>query len=377
MTGVTRRGPRAGRFAGVLALLLLAAAAHGEAQSPHYLRLQSALDLYLHIAATGGWPAVPDGPTLAPGAEDARVAVLAQRLRATGDLPDDAQENTFYGEYLEAAVLRFQARHGLEQDALVGPATLRALRVPVEQRIAQLRVNLERMQKTFDPALTDYVLVNVPAFETYLYRDGARIWSGRIIVGETEAETPVLETQLTSVVLNPTWAVPRSIASEELLPKIQRNPGFLVNGGYDVLDADGRPVDAARVDWNSLHKNNFPYSLVQRPGPANELGRVKFIIPNPFGVCMHDTPGKYLFSLSSRAFTHGCIRMDEPLDFAAQVLAAENWTPAQIDAELETTLTRNIPLSAPLPVIVAYLTAVADAGGTVHFYRDIYGKDAL
>ena len=361
----------------MLVLVLCGAAAHGGAHSPEYLRLQSALGLYLQIADAGGWPTVPAGPTLAPGDRDPRIPVLARRLQASGDLDADGQQRAVYGDDLRAAVLRFQMRHGLQQDALVGPATLRAMNVPIDRRIAQLRLNLERAARVFEDAPPDFVLVNVPSFEARLYRDGGVAWTGRIIVGETEAETPLFEADLIAVVLNPTWVVPRSIASEELLPKIQQDPGFLSRGGYEVFDPAGAPVDASQIDWAALHRNNFPLTLVQRPGPGNELGRVKFTTPNPFGVCMHDTPARNLFALDSRAFSHGCIRLDRPLDFATEVLAAENWSRERIDARLATLRTETVRLTIPLPLVVAYLTAFVDDDGTVYFYRDIYGKDDI
>jgi murein L,D-transpeptidase YcbB/YkuD len=376
-TNVTPVGRRKRLLVPFFFLLLSAATAHGGTHSPQYLRLQAALDLYLQTAVDGGWPTVPDGETLAPGDRDPRIAALTRRLQATGDLERDGREFETYDDRLAAAVLRFQKRHGLGQDALVGPATLRAMNVPVEQRIAQLRLNLDRTARVFDSSPPNFVLVNVPAFTTYLYRDRRLAWTGRIIVGETEAETPLFESEIMSVVLNPSWAVPRSIASEELLPKIQQDPAFLSRGGFDVLDPAGAPIDASQIDWASLHRDNFPYTLVQRPGPVNELGRVKFMIPNPYDVCMHDTPGKYLFALDSRAFSHGCIRLDRPLDFAAEVLAAENWSREQIDARLATQRTETIPLQSPLPLIVTYLTASVDGNGTVYFYRDIYGMDEI
>lgn len=360
----------------LLALAFLATVAAADADSPSYQRLQGALELYLQIADRGGWPSVPDGPTLAPGDLDPRVAVLARRLRASGDLAMPSLEPALFGNDLRAAVLRFQARHGLVQDALVGPATLQALNVPVERRIAQIRLNLERARQLFTAARRDFVLVNVPAFETYIFRNGAPVWSGRVIVGETASQTPLFESHLASVVLNPTWTVPRSIASEELLLSIQRDPGFLERGGFDVFGADGAPVDPAQVEWASLHADHFPFTLVQRPGPLNELGRVKFIVPNPYGVCLHDTPSRHLFGSSSRALSHGCIRLHRPLDFALQVLAAEGWSRQQIEAGLASQVTQTIALKSPLPVVVGYLTAAVDADGTVYFYRDIYGLDA-
>ncbi len=346
-----------------------------EQGNPEHQRLSMALQQYQRIANSGGWPSVPAGPTIRPGSRDPRIAILARRLATTADLESASPEFTEYDAELQAAVVRFQSRHGLEQDALVGRATLRALNVSAHERSAQIRRNLERTLQVFDPARPSFVLVNVPAFEVYLVRDGETAWSGRVVVGETEAETPLFESAIKSVVLNPTWTVPRSIASEELLPKIQKDPGFLARGDYELRNSDGSPTDPAKVDWASLSRNVFPYTLVQRAGPLNELGRVKFLFPNEYGVCMHDTPKKHLFAIDSRAFSHGCIRLERPIDFAVALVETEGWTREQVDAQLETGQTHAIQLAEPVPIIVTYLTAVVDETGTVFFYRDVYGMD--
>ena len=358
-----------------LLFLLALVPAFGDAPNEPYVRLQAALEQYLQIAENGGWPTLPGGPTIEPGSDESRVTALARRLAVTGDL--DAGERVFavYDDELQAAVRRFQARHGLETDALVGRKTLQALNVPVERRIAQLRLNTERSRRVFAPGLSDFLLVNVPAFEATLLRDGEALMTTKVIVGETETETPLFTAQMKHVVINPTWTVPYSIASKELLPKIQRDPGFLVRGGYDVFDRDNRRVDPATIDWMSLHENYFPYTFVQRPGCANELGRIKFVFPNDFGVFMHDTPSKHLFARDTRAFSHGCIRMDNPIGFAHRVLEPEGWTREDIVTQLETTETVTVPLSEPISVIVTYLTALVDESGSVYFYRDIYGRD--
>lgn len=346
-----------------------------KAETQQAERLSAALQRYQDIAATGGWPTVPAGPTIGPGSLDPRIATLVSRLRATGDLPDDGRSFDAYDDDLQAAVRRFQARHGLEPDALVGRATLRALNTSVEQRIKQLCTNRERAREAFDEQRPNLLLVNIPAFNATLSLGGKPVWTTNVIVGEKDAETPLFESHIESVVVNPSWSVPRSIAGEELLPKIQNDPSFLTHGGYDVFDAAGLPVDPMTVEWASLNRHNFPFRLVQRPGPQNELGRIKFLFPNPYGVCMHDTPSQYLFAYSSRAFSHGCIRMENPVDFAAHVLAKDGWTKEQLGALLASGRTRSISLAEPVPIIIAYLTAAVDESGTVFFYRDIYGWD--
>ena len=361
----------------LLALLLLSwsASPASEQSNPRYKRLDIALQHYTRIAESGGWPSVPAGPTIRPGSADPRVASLARRLAITGDFENDGCEFTEYDRELQAAVVRFQARHGLEQDALVGKATLRALNVSANERSAQLRSNLGTTLQVFDTLHQAFLLVNVPAFEIYLVRNGDTVWSSGVVVGEQEAKTPLFESTISSVVLNPTWTVPRSIASEELLPKIQNDPAFLIRGGYELRNQDGSPAEPASVDWAALSKSNFPYTLVQRAGPVNELGRVKFPFPNRFGVCLHDTPKKHLFGMASRAFSHGCIRLENPIDLAEILVEPAGWTREQIDAELDTGQTHSIKLPEPIPIVIAYLTAAVDDTGTVYFYRDVYGLD--
>ncbi|MBT8102955.1 MAG: L,D-transpeptidase family protein [Gammaproteobacteria bacterium] len=338
-------------------------------------RLQEALQRHRDLAASGGWPAVPAGPTIRQGSDDSRLGVLATRLAASGDLAGDEIVSSYYDEALQDAVRRFQARHGLDADGLVGRATLRALNVPVERRIDQIRVNLERVRSLSDIDEQHFVLVNITAFKATIIRDGKALWTTKVIVGEEEDRTPELRSELRSVVFNPTWSVPHSIASEELLPNIKQDPGFFSNGGYELYDRDGNRVDPADVDWDVYSTNNFPFRLVQRPGPQNQLGRIKFMIPNPYSICMHDTPARELFASANRALSHGCIRVDDPLAFAELVLGSEGWTRAQIESQIDSGHTKSIALKGPLPVHVVYWTAEVDDNGVIHFYDDIYARD--
>ncbi len=341
-------------------------------------RLQEALRWHRALAEAGGWPGVADGPTIRPSAEDPRLVTLARRLAKSGDLPDhDVSVSTSeYDETLQEGVRRFQVRHGLEVDALVGRKTLRALNVPIEKRIDQLRVNLERMRLLSASQSDDFVLVNVAAFKAYIVGDGDIVWTTKVIVGEKDDETPEFRSALSHIVFNPNWTVPYSIASEEMLPKIEADPGFFARGGYELFDRDGNRVDPSGVEWSAIGVGNFPFTIVQQPGPANQLGQVKFMFPNEHSVCMHDTPVKSLFDKAARAFSHGCIRVDDPLGFSEVLLHSEGWTREQIDAEIESKETRTVRFSEPLPLHVSYWTAEVDDLRRVHFYDDIYGRDA-
>lgn len=343
-----------------------------------FRRLQGELQRHRALADAGGWPGLPDGPTIRPDAKDPRLTVLARRLAMSGDLSDDDTpvSTSQYNETLQEAVRRFQTRHSLEVDGLVGRATLQALNVPIEQRIDQIRVNLERARRLSDSLSDNLVLVNIAAFRAYVVRGGRIVWTAKVIVGEKEDKTPEFGSTLKRVVFNPTWTVPHSIAREEMLPQIKEDSDFFDKGKYQLLDSDGNRVDPSGVDWSAIRFGTFPFTLVQRPGPANQLGRIKFVFPNEYSICMHDTPAKALFTRAARAFSHGCIRVDEPLGLAEVLLGSEGWTREQVDSEIESGKTRTVNLAEPLPVLVAYWTAEVDDLGVIHFYDDIYGRDA-
>ncbi|MDH3531793.1 MAG: L,D-transpeptidase family protein [Gammaproteobacteria bacterium] len=347
-------------------------------RSPHYQRLRAQLLRYRILAESGGWPRIADGATLRPGDVDPRLVTVARRLVISGDLDaaGAALARAAYSEALQEAVRRFQHRHGLEEDALIGAATLRALNVSVERRIDQIRVNLDRARWLAAGDSDDMLLVNIPGFRAAIIRDGKTVWTTKVVVGERETQTPEFRSDLRHVVFNPTWTVPYSIAAEELLPKIKQDRHFLDRGGYEVLDPAGEKIDPASIDWSKIVKENFRFTLVQRPGPANQLGEIKFIFPNEYSICMHDTPAKELFKKAERAFSHGCVRVDKPLAFAERVLDKEGWTRQQIDAGVRSRKTQTVALSEPLPVFVVYWTTAVDDLGIIHFYEDIYARDA-
>jgi len=341
-----------------------------------YTQLRDGLARYREIGANGGWPEIPDGPTLRPGAADPRLATLMRRLAISGDM-DNMQ--TFapvneYDEALQDGVRHFQERHGLDADAIIGPATLNALNVSAEQRVKQLEISLERARWVLDDISDDFVLVNIAGFRAYLMRDREIAWETKVQVGRTYHQSPVFRDEMKYVVFNPTWTVPYSIASKEMLPNIQADPEYFQKRDFDVKDRNGEIIDPTTVDWSSVTRRNFGYTLVQRPGPNNALGRVKFMFPNKHAVYLHDTPSKYLFGQAERAFSHGCIRVENPYEFA-ELLLGPDWDQDKIAATLDSKEIKTVSLPKPLPVLLMYWTAVVSQDGEVNFYNDVYKRD--
>ncbi|MCC5870655.1 MAG: L,D-transpeptidase family protein, partial [Gammaproteobacteria bacterium] len=360
-------------------------------QLPRYTALVDALATYRAIADQGGWPTVPAGPTLRPGDRSPRVAALRDRLHASGGLdaaaagsPDaesdaDGQaaalDEDYYDADLERAVRLFQRRHALTEDAIVGPRTLAALNVSVESRIDQLRVNIERVRWVFRDLGPRYVIANIARFRVSLIEDGESVWETRAVVGRSYRQTPVFRSNMRYLVFNPTWTVPPGILARDLLPEIRRDPETLTRRNMVVLDLQGRPVDASTLDWQALPTRGFPYMIRQQPGPDNALGQVKFMYPNPYHVYMHDTPARNLFGETDRAFSSGCVRLDNPLEFARILLAdSPGWDDAGIARVIAEGRQRTVNLPQPLPVLTIYATAVPE-NGEVLFLPDVYSRD--
>jgi len=337
-----------------------------------YERFKVALAEYRALEGKGGWPPVPAGATLKPGDKDERVPALAARLAVTGDLPATATVNgTLYDETVALGVRRFQARHGLAPDGAVGPATLAALNVPVAARIEQLRANLERARWVFYEPESEFLVVNIAGFTLYYLRRGEVVWRTRVQVGRPYRQTPIFRAEMTYLVVNPTWTVPPTIYRDDILPAVRKNSGYLASRNIDVFDFRGSPVDPAAVNWSG---RNPPYRLVQRPGSDNALGRIKFMFPNEHAVYLHDTPSRDLFDRGSRAFSSGCIRVENPFELAEQLLGARGRE--RLDALVASGRTETVFLEKPMPIMLLYWTAEPDATGRVSFLPDVYSRDA-
>jgi murein L,D-transpeptidase YcbB/YkuD len=344
-------------------------------RSPFYRTLQQRLAEYQAIAAAGGWPAVPAGATLHPGDEDPRVALLRRRLVITGDLPraDDTESVTFDGA-LRAAVVRFQERHGLDADGVVGQKSYEAMNVPVEARIEQIRLSLERLRWVRQDRRERLVVVNIAGYRVFFVTEEGIIWVSRAIIGQPYRQTPVFRGTLSYMEINPTWTVPPTILRKDKLPAIKRDPGYLAANNMTVLDREGRRVDPATVDWQSFG-NTIPYTLRQEPGPNNALGEIKFIFPNKHFVFLHDTPSRGLFDRSERTFSSGCIRVEHPFELAQLIMNdPATWNDQTLRAIRDTGRTRRID-TPNLPVLVLYLTASLEPDGRLRLLNDVYGRD--
>ena len=350
-----------------------------EPQHPAYEEFKAILATYREIAAKGGWQELPDGSALKAGVEDSRVAVLRDRLIVTGDLTEMASAGAqVFDEPLEQAVKRFQERHGLEADGAVGPGTRAAMNMSVEAKIDQIRVNLERARWVLHGLNDTFIIVNIAGFRTYVVKDDEDIWTTRSIVGTPFRKTPVFREDMNHLVFNPTWTVPRGILGRSILPKAQEDPSFLTEKNFTVVDSDGQQIDPKSVKWSKYSAKDFPYQIVQAPGPNNALGQVKFMFPNKYAVYLHDTPEKPLFERSERAFSSGCIRIDNPLDLA-ELLLRDNpdWDRKRIEEAVASGKNQTVNLDNPMPVLLLYWTIdKRSEDGAILFMKDIYERDA-
>ena len=350
---------------------------------PHrgYARLRDALFRYERIEAEGGWPQLPSGVLLERGVRDPRVPLLRQRLRLTGDLTVDQDAGgDRFDTALDRAVRRYQRRNGLRADGDVGPLTLAQLNVSAEARVRQLRVNMERwrwLPRVYAPR---YVRVNMAGFRLQVVEGRTTVMSMPVIIGRDHRQTPAFKSHITALVLNPYWYVPETVLREDVLPALRRDPGYLARTGLQVFERSGsrwKRVDPTTVDWHKAQASDFPYILRQAAGPENALGRVKFMLPNDYGIYLHDTPHRWLFERPVRAFSSGCIRIRKPVALAAYLLRGQpEWDRRAIEAAIATGRPQHIDLAEPIPIYLVYWTAWVGEEGRVNFRNDIYGRDS-
>ncbi len=347
-----------------------------------YGRLKNALARYRGMASRGEWPAVSPGAALKKGTTSDRVVELRKRLIASSDLEAEGiKEGPLFDDKLEQAVIAFQKRHGLKADGVVGPAALKVLSVPLKQRIRQIELNMERMRWVFGIHEQRAVVVNIADFELNVVENWKPVLSMKVVVGKPYRRTPIFTSKLTHILINPPWNVPDSIARDEILRLIKKDPNYLVEQNIKVLSGWGpqeKEIDPETLDWSRINARNWVYRLRQEPGPQNPLGRLKFDLPNKYDVYLHDTSSRRLFSQDMRAFSHGCTRVEKPLDLAVYLLKGDpEWTREKLLAAIETGKERRISVPQPLNVHFLYLTAWVDESGVLQFRDDIYKRDNL
>jgi murein L,D-transpeptidase YcbB/YkuD len=343
-----------------------------------FINTMRAAWIYKRIAETGGWPSLPAGTVLKAGDKGPLVETLRQRLASEGDLSADLDTGTDFDAELTKAVKRFQARHGLPESGAVRARTLEALNVPALTRHRQLTASAQRLAGSTFSFGERYVVVNIPSAAVEAVQRGQVARRFVAIAGKVDRPSPVVETRVTAVNLNPTWTVPVSLIKKDIIPHVRKEPGYLERMKIRILDAKGQEVDPRTLDWST--QNAVNYTLRQDPGAINSLGQIRIDMPNKHAVYMHDTPKKQLFAQDARFHSSGCVRVADVVDFAEWLLRGTNgqagaWTRDGLDTAIASAARQDIRLDKPVPVAWVYLTGYATADGAVHFRDDVYGLD--
>lgn len=352
-------------------------------QQPGYQQLKTALVEYRRMAKSANWPKVPTGDVVEVGDTSPRVVALRKRLAASDELGDasaaDRANANVYDQTLAEAVLQFQRKYGRAVDGLLGPGTVQALNVSPQQRLREIEINLERWRWLPTELGTRYVVVNVPDFSLMAYADGKPSLGMKVIVGKeyNDRSTPIFTDTMQYLVFRPYWGIPHSITSEEILPKARKNPDYLAQKNYEIVDNYRTDATVFPTNTENLDKvASEEYRLRERPGPANSLGLVKFLFPNQFAVYLHDTPADHLFKKDLRAFSHGCIRVEQPAQLAQWVLNNDSdWDLSRVEAAMNGSERQRVQLDEPIPVYILYWTAFTSEDGELRFRPDLYSHD--
>ncbi|HBC53882.1 MAG TPA: peptidoglycan-binding protein [Alphaproteobacteria bacterium] len=357
-----------------------------------YRRSRDGLARLRQMPADGDWPQLADGPALRAGDRDPRIAILRAQLTQWGDLAvpvataeavaaQASADPQFFDSALAEAVTGFQRRHGLAADGIVGAQTRRALNVPPSERARQLALNMERWRWLAPQLGPRHVRVNIADFNLVAVSPDGDTLHSPVIVGRDYRRTPVFSDRIVGLVLSPSWTPPVTILRKDLLPKLREDPDYLIRKRFRVFEGWGdaaREVDPASVDWRNVSTRNLRYWLRQAPGPDNALGGVRFTLTNDFGIYLHDTPDRGLFSRNKRDFSSGCVRVQEAEQLALFALHGDpRWPLDKLRAAMVSGETRTVKLLEPLPVHILYLTAWIDSAGRFQFRDDIYGRDML
>ena len=336
---------------------------------------QAAIQKYQDIVAKGGWNALPGGPELRVGSKSRAVQALRERLVASGDLDPVAGGAQVFDSFVEAAVKRFQARHGLGQSGVVNEATLTELNVPAAARLQQLETNVVRLKAYSGDLGARFVIVNIPAASVETVENGVVYSHHAAGVGKIDRQSPIMQTHATEINFNPFWTVPPSLIKKDLIPKMKADPNYLTDEKIRVFNKEGQEVSPSSIDWNTEEATHFKYRQ-DTGADLNSLGFVRINIPNPYGVYMHDTPSKGIFGDDFRFVSSGCVRVQDVRDYVAWLLKdTPGWGRDQIDAVIRSGDRQDVKLTQPVNVYWIYVTAWATPDGVVQFRSDIYQRD--
>jgi murein L,D-transpeptidase YcbB/YkuD len=349
----------------------------------HYRALRKTLYKYLKIEKNGGWKKVPLVGTLSLGKTYSVVPALRNRLRVTGEYRKcKTAETEVYDKCLKEAVMRFQARHGLVAQGVIGKRTMGAMNVSIAERVKQIRLNLDRIKWLYERNQSRHIIINIPSFRLFFEENKKLRQTMKVITGSKKNPTPIFSNLVKTIVLNPHWNIPKSIIQKEMIPKLLKNSNAMQKQGIEIYSGwgkDAKKISAKSVDWKAYrYSNSVPYRFAQVPGTRNALGKVKFLFPNQFAVYMHDTPNKRLFNRNVRALSHGCIRLHKPRELL-ETFASFN---KRVDFKKSQTILKGkkkayLGLNNKVPVDVVYLTAYIDYKGILQFRNDIYGYDEM
>ena len=336
---------------------------------------EAAIQRYQDLAARGGWNPVPAGAELRVGSKSRAVEALRARLVASGDLDPVAGMGPVFDSFVEAAVKRFQARHGLGQTGVVNEATFAELNVPAETRLQQLQTNIVRLKAYASDPGARYVVVNIPAASVETVEDGVVYSHHAAGVGKIDRQSPIMQTKATEINFNPFWTVPPSLIKKDLIPKMKADPSYLTDEKIRVFNKEGQEVDPATINWNTNEATQYKYRQ-DMGADLNSLGFVRINIPNPYGVYMHDTPSKGIFGDDFRFVSSGCVRVQDVRDYVAWLLKDNpGWGRDQIDEVIRSGQRLDVKLTTPVPVYWVYITAWATPDGVVQFRPDVYQRD--
>jgi L,D-transpeptidase YcbB len=338
--------------------------------------VEQAIDQYRGIVAQGGWPVVPATKKLQLGVADPDVVALRKRLMVSGDLSTSAGISESFDTYVDAAVKRFQARHGLPADGVLGKYSYAAMNISADVRLGQLETNLVRLRTMSGDLGGRYVMVNVPAAQIEAVENDRVVLRHTAIVGKVDRQTPILNSAINEIIVNPYWNAPESIVRKDIIPLMRKDPNYLADNNIRIIGPDGNEIDPSTIDWNTEDAAKF--RLRQDPGSGNAMASVKINFPSPDGVYMHDTPQQSLFSKLMRFDSSGCVRVQNVRDLVTWILRdTPGWDRQHFEQTIKSGENTPVQVAVPVPVYFTYISAWSTGDGVAHFRDDIYGRDGV